>query len=144
MPNRENKPIGTFDSFEELFQRAEERPGYWVELAKLEFTEKMLARMKQLGISKSQLATRLASSPPFVSRLVSGHNNFTLETMVRVALALDCEYRAHLQPAGSKACWIDVLKEEPQVGPSGWASGEFRKVLTCQPIFTHEPVTAAA
>ena len=108
MPNRVTQPIGTFDSFEELFQRAEEHPGYWVELAKLEFTEEMLARMKERGISKSQLATLLGAKPAFVTRLVSGHNNFTLETMVRVARALDCEFRCHLQPAGTKACWMSA------------------------------------
>jgi transcriptional regulator with XRE-family HTH domain len=144
MPNRETKPIGTFDSFDELFQRAEGRPGYWVELGKLEFTEEMLARMKERGVSKSQLAFRLQAKPAFVTRLVSGHNNFTLETMVRVARALDCEFRSHLQPAGTKACWIDVLKNEPQRTLSGWASEEFRKVETINPDFAHEPLTAAA
>lgn len=144
MPNRENKPIGTFDSFEELFQRAEERPGYWVELGKLEFTEEMLARMKEREISKSQLAARMQAKPAFVTRLVSGHNNFTLETMVRVARALDCEFRSHLQPAGTKACWIDVLKNEPLRSNSGWAPEEFRKVATIQPDFAYEPFTAAA
>ncbi|MPN42215.1 hypothetical protein SDC9_189771 [bioreactor metagenome] len=39
-----DKPIEPFDSFEQLFRRAEDRPGYWEELAKLEFTEEMLAR----------------------------------------------------------------------------------------------------
>lgn len=144
MPNRENKLIGTFDSFEELFQRAEERPGYWVELGKLEFTEEMLARMKEREISKSQLAARMQAKPAFVTRLVSGHNNFTLETMVRVARALDCEFRSHLQPAGTKACWIDVLISEPQRNPTGWASEKFREVKTIHPSFAYEPFTAAA
>ncbi len=144
MPNRETKPIGTFESFEELFQHAEDRPGYWLELGKLEFTEEVLARMKQGGISKSQLAIRLQAKPAFVTRLVSGHNNFTLETMVRVARALDCEFRCHLQPAGTKACWMDVLNNEPQSTPSGWAPEDFRKVATVQHDFAHEPIPTAA
>jgi hypothetical protein len=144
MPNRQHKPVGTFDSFEELFQRAEERTGYWVELAKLEFTEEMLARMKSLGTKKSQLATTLGAKPAFVTRLVSGHNNFTLETMVRVARALDCEFRCHLQPAGTKACWIDVLKDEPGRPRAAWTPEKFRVIETIRPDFTHEAVPAAA
>jgi transcriptional regulator with XRE-family HTH domain len=145
MPNRETQPFGDFESFEEFFQRAEERPGYWVELAKLEFTEEVLARMKQRGISKGQLATLLGAKPAFVTRLVSGHNNFTLETMVRVARALDCEFRCQLQPSGTKACWINVLENEPQRAPSGWPSEEFRKVkTTLYPDFNHESFAASA
>ena len=144
MPNRESKPVGNFDSFEELFQRAEERSGYWVDLAKLEFTEEMLARMKERAITKSQLAHRLGAKPAFVTRLVSGHNNFTTETMVRVARALDCKFRCHLQPAGTKACWIDVLKEEPKRAASIWPSNEFRKIATVNLDFTHEPFPVAA
>ena len=132
MQNREDKPIGTFDSFEELFQRAEERTGYWVELGKLEFTEEMLARMKERGVTKSRLAATLGAQPALVTRLVSGHNNFTIETMVRIARALDCEFRCHLQPAGTKACWIDVLKHEPK-RPADWAPEEFSQTSNRQP-----------
>lgn len=144
MQSEENNDIGTFNSFDELFQRAEERTGYWVELAKLDFTEEMLARMKERGLKKTQLAARLGAKPAFVTRLVSGHNNFTLETMVRVARALNCEFRCHLQRAGTKACWLDVLTEEPQRPARTWAPEEFRKIEILCPDLTHETVPAAA
>ncbi len=145
MPNRQQKPVGTFDSFEELFQRAEERTGYWVELAKLEFTEEMLARMKERGIKKSRLAEALGVKPAMVTRLVSGHNNFTLETMVRVARVLDCEFRCHLQPAGTKACWIDVLQREPVRPIVAWVPEEFREPETaCPDLSENEAVPIAA
>ena len=144
MLNRDTKPVGTFDSFEQLFQRAEERTGYWVELAKLEFTEEMLARMKGRGVKKGQLAAMLGVRPAVVTRLVSGHNNFTIETMARVARALDCEFRCHLQPAGAKACWIDILKHEPQRAASGWTPGQFHTIQTTRPDFGHDSIPAAA
>jgi len=144
MPNKEDKPIEAFDSFQELFRCAEERPGYWEELSKLEFTEEMLARMKERGIKKSQLASILGAKPAFVTRLVSGHNNFTIATMVRVARALDCEFRCHLQPAGTKACWLDVLKEESQRATPGWVPAQFRTIQIIHPDFVHEPVSVAA
>jgi hypothetical protein len=143
MPSQD-KSIENFDSFDQLFQRAEEHTGYWVELAKLEFTEEMLARMKEGGVKKSQLAASLGAKPAFVSRLVSGHNNFTLETMVRVARALNCGFRSHLQPPGTKACWIDVLKNEPQRPRAAWATEKFRVIETIHPDLTHEAVPAAA
>jgi hypothetical protein len=143
MPNQNDEPFEAFSSFEELFQRAEECIGYWVELGKLEFTEEMLARMKERGVKKSQLAATLGAKPAFVTRLVSGHNNFTLETMVRVARALDCEFRCHLQPVGTKACWIDVLKDEPVRQRPAWTPEKFRVIETIRPDLTYEAVPAA-
>jgi antitoxin component HigA of HigAB toxin-antitoxin module len=144
MHNQDNKSIGNLDSFEELFQHAEQDTEYWVELAKLEFTEEMLARMQSAGMKKGQLAASLGAKPAFVTRLVSGHNNFTLETMVRVARALNCGFRSHLEPAGTKACWIDVLKDEPKRPRAEWATEKFRVIETLHPDFSHEALPAAA
>jgi uncharacterized protein YqfB (UPF0267 family) len=104
----------------------------------------MLARMKEFGIKKGQMAAMLGAKPAFVTRLVSGHNNFTLETMVRVARALNCEFRCHLQPAGTKACWLDVLNDEPARQSPAWTSEKFRVIKTLRPDFTNETVAAAA
>jgi hypothetical protein len=144
MQNQDNKSIENLGSFDDLFRHAEQHTDYWVELAKLEFTEEMLARMKESNIKKSQLAASLGAKPAFVTRLVSGHNNFTLETMVRVARALNCGFRSHLEPAGTKACWINILKDEPQRPHSAWATEKFRVIETLCPDVSHEAVPAAA
>ena len=145
MRNQEIKQVGKFDSFEEMFQRAEERTGYWVELAKLDFTEDMLARMKERDVNKSQLASRLGVPPGLVTKLASGQNNFTIQTMVRIARALDSQFRCHLQPVGTKTSWIDLLKEEPQRDAvEGWDPAGFQRVPFQPTTLTYEPVPAAA
>ena len=94
------QPNNPFDQF---FAEAEKDVNYWVEMVILEFTEQTLARMKELNISKSQLAEKLGVSPAFVTKLLRGTNNYTLQTMVKVARALDCEYLCHLQPHRAKS-----------------------------------------
>lgn len=145
MPNQEDKPYQKFETFEGFFQQAEQRPGYWVELAKLEFTEKMLGRMKELDVSKSELAGRMEAKPAFITRLVSGHNNFTLETMVRIARSLNSEFRCHLQPAGTKTMWIDVLQKEPDpIVNIQWNSEKYTTVIHEIPQIPYESLPAAA
>ena len=122
------------DPFDALFREAEQADGFWVSKAKLHFTEEMLSQMKALDVSKSTLAERLGVKPTQISRLCSGLNNFTIETMVRVARSLDCEFRSHLQPAGTNTMWIDVLKDEP-VRPAEWgtnAGGDFKLIASEQ------------
>ena len=64
------------DGFAGFFAEAEKSPTYWLELAKLEFTEDVLTRMKELGWTKSQLAAALQVTPAMVTKIVSGENNF--------------------------------------------------------------------
>jgi len=113
------------DTFDSLFQEAEKADGFWISKAKLSFTEEMLCQMNDIGVTKAVLADRLKVSPAQITRLCSGVNNFTLETMVRVARALGCEFKSHLQPAGTTTQWIDFLKEEPEPN-SDWKRVELQ------------------
>jgi len=96
-----NEPYSSIDSFESLFEQAEKRLDYKVEGAKNEFTEKIVRRMEESGISRSELADRLGKKKPQITRLLKGNNNFTVETMVEIADALGCNYRSHLEPCAS-------------------------------------------
>lgn len=128
-PRKIPNPEATSDDpFARLFAKVEKSPRYWEELARLEFTEKILARMSELSVNRTELAERLDVQPSLVTRLLSGQNNFEMGTMVRIARALNCDFRSHLQPAGTETMWINVLKEEP-VRPAqdaGWDHGRFR------------------
>jgi hypothetical protein len=124
--NNVSKPL----SFEGFFETAEGSDEFWVESAKLEFTEEMLGRMKEMEITKTALAERLQVQPSIVTRLVSGHNNFTLRTMVKIARRLDSRLCFHLEPEGTKACWINFLAAEPEAPREvqKWNPGDFTSV----------------
>ena len=85
-------------AFKSLLAEAQKDHAYWVEGAILEFTEDMVNRMEEQGISRSELARRIGVSPAYVTKILRGSTNFTLDTMVKVARALDCEFRCRLQP----------------------------------------------
>ena len=123
MSNLKDKPYDSFENFEDFFKQAENRLTFHVERAKLEFTEEVVARMQELGVTKTELANRLEAKPAFVTRLLSGGNNFELTTMVRLARALESDFRCHLQPKGTNTCWLNVLTEEPQV--TAWNPDDF-------------------
>jgi transcriptional regulator with XRE-family HTH domain len=149
MAKKEDKDYSNFESFEQFFHQAEDRMGYWVERAKLDFTEEVISRMKQIELTRSHLAERMEVQPGFVTRLLSGRNNFELATMVRLARALDCDYRSHLQPHGTISQWINFLKEEPvrpgPEAPVSWGSEGFTNFVTIPANPTpNEPIRASA
>ena len=96
-------PADPDDPFAVFFEGAERSPGHCLGLAKLEFTEEIVSRMRVLGMTKADLARGMEVQPGFVTRVLSGRNNFELGTMVKLARALDCNLRCRLHPSASEA-----------------------------------------
>lgn len=47
------------------------------------------SRMDELNMSSAELAERMRVKPSYVSRLLSGSQNITLKTLVKIGIALD-------------------------------------------------------
>lgn len=94
--------------FNELFEGVEASLAYKTEAAVLEFTEELVARMKSQGVSRAGLARKIGCSPAYVTKILRGSTNFTLETMVKIADVLGCKVRTHLQADGVQTRWFDV------------------------------------
>lgn len=77
------------EKYRELLDRAESSPDYWREAAIIGFTEGLCRRMEEKKISKAELARRMGTSRAYITRLLGGDANFTLGTMVKLALAVD-------------------------------------------------------
>jgi transcriptional regulator with XRE-family HTH domain len=88
---------------------ARETHEYRAEGASIEFTNAMITRMRETGVSRSELARKINVHPAYISKLLRGLTNFTLDTMVKIANALESDFRCHLQPTGAKSQWLDVF-----------------------------------
>ena len=92
----------------EIFDDGSESNTYWVELAKIEFTEEICKCMEDKGVSRKDLAGLMGTSPAYITKMLKGNVNFTLETMVKVTRALGCELRCHIQPEDAVSTWFDL------------------------------------
>ncbi len=95
-------------SFRQLYLQAERDPAYWTELAILEVAEEIHSAMERAGVSRAELARRLGTSPAYVTKILRGSANFTLESLARLAYALGGEFRFHIAPRGSTTRWLDA------------------------------------
>lgn len=86
----------TVHTFEDLYRDAERHDDYWAAQASLAFTEDVCALMEEKDISRTELASRLGTSPAYVTKLLRGDTNFTLATLVKVARALGAELEVRL------------------------------------------------
>ena len=89
---------------------------YRAEGASIEFTNAMVTRMREAGVSRSELARLIKSTPAYISKILRGGTNFSLDSMVKIASALNCELRVHLQPSGAKSRRLGVNSSSSRNG----------------------------
>jgi transcriptional regulator with XRE-family HTH domain len=75
---------------EEFATRIEQTETFDMEAAKLDVSEHVFLMMERQGVSKAKLAQRMGKSRAYVTRMLQGNANFTLESLVKIARALDC------------------------------------------------------
>lgn len=63
-----------------------------------DFTESFSSMMGRRGVNRAELARRIDVKPTYVTRILRGSTNFTFETMVKIANALDCSIDVRLIP----------------------------------------------
>ena len=88
-------------SLHSILGRARDSLAYDTEGVKLEFTEQIVSLMEAKGVSKSALAAHLNVAPAYVTKVLQGTTNFTLDSMVKIAHAFAAELHVQLKPMKS-------------------------------------------
>jgi transcriptional regulator with XRE-family HTH domain len=106
-------------SFGQLLADAKLQDEYWVEKAKLHFSIELNRFFKQSGLAKKDLADKIKTSPAYITKVFRGDANFTIETMVKLARAVDGELQIRIEPKQADYIWFDVLRTQsktPELG----------------------------
>jgi antitoxin component HigA of HigAB toxin-antitoxin module len=103
--------------FAALMEQARETDDYWIEKAKLDFTEEVVEHMEKRGMNRVELARRLGRSPAYVTKLLRGNNNFTLQTMVQLSQSFGCQFRIHLHSKDTHCQWLEVFEQKKPAAP---------------------------
>lgn len=88
----ENKKLTTFDEFKaKLLQDPDIRREYEALKPKYDMIRSLIRQRNKLGISQKQLAEKTGTKQPAISRLENGDYNTTLNTLFKVAEALELD-----------------------------------------------------
>ncbi len=79
-------------------EQARASHAYRAEGASIRFTEDLVALMKTSGLTRTALAEKIGSSPAYITKILRGDTNFTLDSMVKIATALGCELTICMKP----------------------------------------------
>jgi plasmid maintenance system antidote protein VapI len=139
-------------SFKEIFAEARQKDSYWVEGAILDFTGDIERLMKQQNITNAMLADRIGTSRAYITKVLRGTANFTIETMVKLSRGVGGNFHVHVADQQAKVQWFDkyegkkarIINEEvmafdvqPCAGVSDWVQ-KMAKPYTSKPIKVDE------
>ncbi len=94
-------------AWKSLKEKIRKSESYWVEKSKLDFTGSLFAQMKSKNLTKSALARKLGLSAPYISRVMAGDENLTIESMVKLSRAVGGRLHIHISDQHNKVDWIE-------------------------------------
>jgi len=100
------------ERYRRMYQEAESHADYWIDGPISEFTEDLSRLMKEQDVSRAELARRMGTSRAYITKLLGGNANFTLLTMVKLAMALDGAVHIHIADKRAITRWQDTLPGE--------------------------------
>jgi transcriptional regulator with XRE-family HTH domain len=95
------------ERYAKLFKKSEAHVDYWLATPVVEFIEDLDRLMKEKKVSRAELARRIGSSRAYITKLMGGGANFTLQTMVKLAMALDGAVHIHISDKRAVTRWKD-------------------------------------
>jgi hypothetical protein len=98
-------PIQRSSALENRLERLRKNLPYQSEYVKETFSDELWQAMEHRDISQAKFARRAKVPKQFLTRVFRG-GNCTIETMVRLAFALDYKLHIHLTPNEMGCAWI--------------------------------------
>jgi transcriptional regulator with XRE-family HTH domain len=95
--------------YRQFTERAEASPFYWHEFTVVQFTEELCRLMEEQKVSRAELARRIGSSRAYITKLLGGNANFTLMTMVKLAMAFNGAVYVHIADRRAHSTWHDKM-----------------------------------
>lgn len=96
-------------SYKALVRAAKDTDTYWIESVKHDFAFSIHRQIQRHGITNAALAKKLGVTPPYISKVLKGDENLTIESMVKIVRAANG--RLHLQVADQAdgLRWLNVI-----------------------------------
>jgi predicted XRE-type DNA-binding protein len=80
------------------------RKGYEEQLEKLRIVDALIRLRERRGLTQGELARKVGVTQPFIAKIEAGEaHNFNLETLVKLAVALDSELEVRFRPQAAQA-----------------------------------------
>lgn len=82
------------NQYEQEYQKAKKTPYFKAMRAILDVLSDVSRIMKEKHLSKKDLAEKMNVSPAYITKIMRGSENLSMETIAKIAVAMDCEIKS--------------------------------------------------
>ena len=90
--------ISSIEKLRERFRKIENDPRFVAEEMKLAFADDLVLLLEARGLKRTELAEKLGTNRGYVTRVLNTEYNLSIETMAKIALALDARISLRMLP----------------------------------------------
>ena len=103
----------------ERWTEAQNSYEYWSELARLDYAIELNEKMEEQNISRSNLAEKISVSKAYISKILGGYANFTIDSMSKLAFTLGYKIKVT----------FDAIDDAKNISQDSWKSVSHDKPL---------------
>lgn len=109
----------------EWYKNLRKSERYAVEATKIAFASAIEQKLSIQGMNKKSLADGMGTSAAYITQVLRGDANLTIESMVKLARAANCDLHIHLSHKASTVRWIEGInsgdRSKEQSAAFAWA-----------------------
>jgi transcriptional regulator with XRE-family HTH domain len=90
--------VSSIERVRERLRKLESDPRFIAEGMKLAFADDLVRLLEARGLKQTELAEKLGTNRGYITRVLDTEYNLTIETMARIALALDARISLRMLP----------------------------------------------
>lgn len=84
---------------------------YWAESVKIDFAVNLDRLMRRVGITKTALAKKINASQAYITKVLRGDSNLTIESMVKLARAAEGSLHVSIVHQASTEQWMVAMEK---------------------------------
>ena len=103
----------------DFIEERKQHHGYWATRLKLDFAIQLHKRLSAININYAELAERIDSSRPYVSKVLNGESNLTIDSMVKLAHATGARIDVRLidrEAVSDPKLWFGKVYDRKKIG----------------------------
>ena len=135
---KESSRIASAEKLAAMLDTLETSDLYQIEYLKLEITEQIYCMMQLQGISNADLARKLGKSRQYVTKVLKGTANFTLESLVKISMALNCRIGFDINLKQKDERLQDYLSALKSQSNSGCIERSYIRLIYSAPVLDKE------
>lgn len=118
---------------------------YEAEGLKLKVADTLIEKMEGQNMSRSELAAEVGVTPAYITKVLRGYANLSLETLAKFAFALGCRWETVMIPLEAKAdLWAILEYKETEPSSNIEDDSEYSGRRMAVKLFTEETHVCAS